>query len=176
MEDAAKEVGTAFLLKDSPTLILELQHFMNRHFGFGDFVFRIPDGSEVDRAGNLRNLEEKLKTVPPDCIKFHASRNHFSNWLKARTEFWLAHQLRPRKVSDYPSVEALRNYLVTALHDYRLMRQRGIIEDFNKETFDPESSFARIGGGSLGGKARGLGFVNTLINNYQLSEDRKSVV
>jgi len=175
MEDAAKEVGTAFLLKDSPTLILELQHFMNRHFGFGDFVLRTPDGSEVDRAGNLRNLEEKLKTVPPDCIKFHASRNHFSNWLKARTEFWLSHQLRPRKVSDYPSVEALRDYLVNALHDYRLMRQRGIIEDFNKETFDPESSFARIGGGSLGGKARGLGFVNTLINNYQLSDQFEDV-
>ena len=175
METAAKEAGTAFLLKDSPTLISELQHFMNRHFGFGDFVFRTPDGGEVERAGNLRNLEEKLKTVPPDCIKFHASKNHFSNWLKARTEFWLAHQLRPRKVTDYPSVEALRDYLVNSLHDYRLMRQRGIIEDFNKETFDPESSFARIGGGSLGGKARGLGFVNTLINNYQIRDQFEDV-
>jgi hypothetical protein len=175
MEVAAKEAGTAFLLKDSPTLISELQHFMNRHFGFGDFVFRTPDGGEVERAGNLRNLEEKLKTVPPDCIKFHAARNHFSNWLKARTEFWLAHQLRPRKVSDYPSVEALRDYLVNSLHDYRIMRQRGIIEDFNKETFDPESSFARIGGGSLGGKARGLGFVNTLINNYQIRDQFEDV-
>ncbi len=175
LETDANKAGNAFLLKDSPTLILELQHFMNRHFGFGDFVFRTPDGSEVDRAGNLRNLEEKLKTVPPDCIKFHASRNHFSNWLKARTEFWLAHQLRPRKVSDYPSVEGLRDYLVSALHNYRLMRQRGIIADFNKETFDPESSFARIGGGSLGGKARGLGFANTLISNYQIRDQFEDV-
>jgi len=175
MEAAAKDAGTAFLLKDSPTLISELQHFMNRHFGFGDFVFRTPDGGEVERAGNLRTLEEKLKTVPPDCVKFHASRNHFSNWLKARTEFWLAHQLRPRKVSDYPSVVELRDYLVSALHNYRLMRQRGIIEDFNKETFDPESSFARVGGGSLGGKARGLGFVNTLINNYQIRDQFEDV-
>ena len=175
VETAAKEAGTAFLLKDSPTLILELQNFMNRHFGFGDFVFRTPDGSEVDRAENLRDLEEKLKIVPPDCIMFHASKNHFSNWLKARTEFWLAHQLRPRKVSDYPSLEALRDYLVSALHDYRLLRQRGIIADFTKETFDPESSFARIGGGSLGGKARGLGFVNTLINNYEISDQFEDV-
>ncbi len=171
----AKKAGTSFLLKDSPSLIYDLQFFMNHHFGFGDFVFRTLDGGEVDRAGNLRNLEEKLKTVPADCIMFHASRNHFSNWLKARTEFWLAHQLRPRKVSDYSSAEALREYLVKALHTYRLQRQRGIIADFNKESFDPESSFARIGGGSLGGKARGLGFVNTLINNYQLRDQFEDV-
>jgi CheY-like chemotaxis protein len=171
----AKEAGAAFVLKDSPTLISELQLFMNTHFGFGDFIFKTETGVEVGRAGDLKSLEDKLKVVPMESIKYHAERNHFSNWLKARTEFWLAHQLRPRKVSDYKTGEDLRNDLVNSLHHYRTLRQRGIITDFNKETFDPESSFARIGGGSLGGKARGLGFVNTLINDYQLRDKFEGV-
>lgn len=166
----AEKVGTAFVMKNSPTLITELQNFMSRHFGFGDFIFRTPGGKKVGKASNLRSLEKELKKVPAECIKFHASRNHFSSWLKARTEFWLAHQLRPKKVTDYPDEEALRTYLVNAIHDYRTLRQRGIITDFKKETFDPENSFARIGGGSLGGKARGLGFINSMINNYHLRD------
>ncbi|AFH48012.1 Response regulator [Ignavibacterium album JCM 16511] len=175
-QSLAYSVGASFLIKDSPTLIFDLRQFMNQYFSFGDFIFRLPDGTEVGRASDLKQLEEVLKTIPAESIKFHAERNHFSNWLKARTEFWLAHQLRPRKVSDYPTVEDLRKDLINSLHFYRMSRQRGIITDFNKETFDPESSFARIGGGSLGGKARGLGFVNTLINDYNLREQFEEVI
>ncbi|GJQ21769.1 MAG: phosphoenolpyruvate synthase [Bacteroidia bacterium] len=169
-EYEAHEVGASFLLKDSPTLLLELRAFMNQYFSFGDFIFRMPDGTEVARATDLKSLEEHLKHVPKECVRYHAERNHFSRWLKARTEFWLAYQLRPRKVSDYPSVEDLRKDLIDSMSEYRGRRQRGLITDFSKETFDPTSSLARIGGGSLGGKARGLGFVNILINNYQLRE------
>ena len=167
-EKSAKEVGASFVMKDSPILLNEVRNFLNHYFSFGDFVFRTADGAEVGRANDLRSLEEELKIIPEDSIKYHAERNHFSNWLKARTEFWLAHKLRPRKVSDYPSIEALRNYLIHTLRNYRHNRQRGIITDFHKDIFDPNSTFARIGGGSLGGKARGLGFVNTLINNYNV--------
>ncbi len=171
----AEEAGTSFILKDSPTLLFELRKFMNQYFSFGDFIFRTKDGNEVARASDLKGLEEALRIVPAESIKFHAERNHFSNWLKARTEFWLAHQLRPRKVSDYSSVEELREDLINSLNHYRYLRQRGIITDFNKETFDPQSSFARIGGGSLGGKARGLGFVNTLINDYNVRNNFENV-
>lgn len=167
-EPLAQKVNSSFILKDSPSLLIELRQFMNQYFSFGDFIFRTSNGLEVGRANDLRSLEEQLKIVPEESIVYHASRNHFSNWLKARTEFWLAQKLRPRKVSDYPSVEHLRKDLIYSLRNYRHMRQRGIITDFSKETFDPRSSFARIGGGSLGGKARGLGFVNTLINNYNV--------
>jgi len=169
-EREARQSGCAFVLKDSPHLLNELRQFMSQQFSFGDFVFRLPDGGEVGRAADLRNLEESLAEVPPESIRYHAERNHFSNWLKARTEFWLAHQLRPRKVSDYPTVEALRRDLIASLHHYRNIRQRGIIADFSKDTFDPDTSFARIGGGSLGGKARGLGFVSTLINDYNVRD------
>ncbi len=167
-ESRARELGASFLLKNSPTLLHEVQRFTIEHFGFGDFVFRDDDGHEVGRANNLANLEQQLKIVPPESIRYHAEHNHFSNWLKARTEFWLAHKLRPRKVSDYPSIEELRSDLVSSLKEYRKLQQRGIITDFKKNTFDPTSGFARVGGGSLGGKARGLSFVNTLINNYKV--------
>lgn len=164
----AAELGADFLQKGSPTLLHDLTHFVVTHFGFGDFIFRMPDGSEVGRAANLKQLEELLHTVPDDCIRYHAKRNHFSNWLKARTEFWLAHKLRPQKVEDFSSTAELRDDLIGALRLYLDARQRGVITEFSKETFDPKNSFARVGTGSVGGKARGLGFINTLINNYNI--------
>ncbi len=167
-ESRAHFLGTSFVIKNTPTLLTELRQFMIKYFSFGDFIFRTPDGVEIGRAADLRSLEEQLQLVPDESIRYHGERNHFSNWLKARTEFWLAHQLRPRRVDDYPNAEALRQDLIHSLHAYGIIRQRGIITDFQKETFDPESSFARVGGGSLGGKARGLGFVNTLINDYNV--------
>ena len=168
--EKALEIGLAFLQKGSPRLLHDLRKFMMAHFGFGDFIFRTPDGKEVGRANNLKTLEEQLHHVPDESILFHAERNHFSNWLKARTEFWLAHMLRPHKVSDFASVVELRNELIRALHQYQEIRQRGVITEFNKETFDPANSFARVGSGSLGGKGRGLGFINTLISNYNLRD------
>jgi len=170
-EERARLAGASFLLKDSPTLLEDLRQFMVQYFSFGDFIFRTPDGVEVGRAHDLRSLEEQLRLVPEESIRYHGERNHFSNWLKARTEFWLAHRLRPRQVSDYPSVSALRADLIASLHDYRQIRQRGMITDFSPETFDAASSFARIGTGSLGGKARGLGFVNILVSSHDV-EDR----
>ncbi|MFQ5865815.1 MAG: PEP/pyruvate-binding domain-containing protein [bacterium] len=169
-EERVYDVGAAFLLKQSPTFLRELRQFMLDNFGFGDFVFRTPEGKEVGRAQDLISLEKQLHSVPEESIRYHGERNHFSNWLKARTEFWLAHKLRPRKVSDFPSLEALRDDLVSSLREYRRIRQRGIITDFKKESFYPYISFARIGGGSLGGKARGLSFLNTLIYSYKINE------
>jgi len=168
-EDARK-IGVAFLHKNSPRLLHELREFMLNNFGFGDFVFKTPDGFEVGRAVDLKTLEEQLRVVPIESIKYHAERNHFSNWLKARTEFWLAHKLRPKKVEDFATLEDLRKELVNSIENYRNLTKKGIILDFEKETFDPNNTFARIGGGSLGGKARGLGFANGLINNYGISD------
>ncbi len=165
----AREMGISFLRKGSPRLLHDLRKFMMTRFGFGDFIFRMNDGTEVARAHDLRTLEEGIRQVPDESLLFHARRNHFSNWLKARTEFWLAQQLRPHKVEDFTSVSALRDSLIYSLRAYRESRQRGVITEFSKETFDPRNSFARVGSGSLGGKARGLGFINTLINNYSIS-------
>lgn len=164
----ARGVGASFLQKGSPTLLHELRAFVVNNFGFGDFIFRLPDGKEVGRATNLKELEEQILRVPDECIQFHAERNHFSNWLKARTEFWLAHKLRPQKVQDFASIRELRSDLINSIRFYQESRQRGVITEFSKDTFDLRVSFARIGTGSLGGKARGLGFINTLIDSYNI--------
>jgi CheY-like chemotaxis protein len=166
--ELARSVGTAFLRKGSPTLLHDLSLFVMNNFGFGDFVFSMPDGREVGRATNLKQLEEQLRTVPDECIQYHAERNHFSNWLKARTEFGLAHTLRPQKVQDYNTISELRHDIISCLLIYLDARQRGVITDFSKDTFDIRQSFARMGTGSIGGKARGLGFINTLINSYNI--------
>ncbi|MBX7150702.1 histidine kinase [bacterium] len=173
--DKANAIGASFVLKDSPTLLHELRKFMADYFSFGDFVFRMPNGEEVGRANQLMALEEQLALVPGDSILYHAERNHFSNWLKARTEFWLAFNLRPKKISDYANVEDLRTYLIQTLRSYREIRHRGTIVDFSRETFDPDGSFARIGGGSIGGKARGLGFIKALNNNYNVRDHFENV-
>jgi CheY-like chemotaxis protein len=164
----AREIGASFLLKGSPRLLHELRSFILSNLGFGDFIFRTPDGREVGRATNLRELEEQLKIVPDESLRYHAGKNHFSNWLKARTEFALAHSLRPRKVEEFASTADMREHLVRSLREYRESRTRGVITEFSAESFDPINSFARIGEGSLGGKARGLGFINTLIDNYHV--------
>ena len=164
----ARSLGVSFALKESPTLLHQLRKFMIDGFGFGDFVFRMPDGSVVSVAKDLQELEEQLHTAPGESVAFHGARNHFSRWLKARTEFELAHFLRPRKVSDYETVEGLRGVLIRAIHEYREQRHRGIVTDFNPAHLDPTVNFSRIGGGSLGGKGRGLAFANLMLSDYDL--------
>lgn len=174
-EQKAHEAGASFLLKDSPTLLNDLRQFMIDNFSFGDFVFRMPNGDETGRAGTLLELEKMLSKVPPESILYHAERHHFSNWLKARTEFWLADRFRGTNAADFDDVKDLIKVLSSSLREYRRARQRGPITEFNKDSFDPNHTLARIGGGALGGKARGLSFTNLLINNYQIYNRYKGI-
>jgi CheY-like chemotaxis protein len=166
----ALEEGCAFLRKRSPTLLNDLRRFLIEQLGFGDFVFRMPDGLEVARARDLNELEKLLHEVPDESIAYHSARNHFSHWLRARTEFTLAQKLRPRKVSDFPTIEALRHDLIDSIAEYRHEQSQVLVGDFNPATFKPtDAFFLRIGGGSLGGKARGLAFVRHLLHNHRLA-------
>lgn len=167
-EALAEKVDAWFLLKGSPTLLQQLRKYLRKHFGFGDFFFCLKDGSVIDRAHDLKSLVEKLKTVPAESIVFHGEGNHFSMWLKARTEYALAEKLRPRLVSDFPSVDHLRQDMIRSIVEYRYERDRAIVADFNRDSLDTVSSITRIGGGSLGGKARGLALVNRLLNDYNI--------
>jgi CheY-like chemotaxis protein len=162
----AAAAGASFLWKESPTLLEDLRAFMVEHFAFGDFVFRTPDGEEVARARDLKELEEGLERVPDESLLYHAERDHFSVWLKARTEFLLADRLKPHKVSEYESIGAVRRYLIDSLHEHRLRRYRGAVVDFNPADPETLANIARIGTGSIGGKARGLAFVSMLLNRF----------
>ncbi len=166
----ALAAGYSFLRKRSPTLLQDLRRILTEQFGFGDFVFRLPDLEEVGRAKDLNELEEQLQTVPADSLTYHAQSNHFSHWLMARTEFALAAKLRPRKVSDFTGPEHLRSDLIKSINDYRREQSELLIGDFNGETFKPsETGFLRIGAGSLGGKARGLAFVRHLLRKRRIT-------
>lgn len=171
----AESLDASFILKESPTLLHEVSSYVKNNFSFGDFVFKDATNAVFGQAANLTELEDLIRTVPDSSIEYHASRNHFSNWLKARTEFWLAHQLRPKKITDFKSADDLRNHLLYYVHDFRTSRHVGVISDFDKTTFDKKNTFARIGGGSIGGKARGLGFVNSLLNNFEIRNKFKGV-
>jgi len=161
---AAEELGASFLLKGSPVLLTELSEILVERFGFGDFLFRHPDhGKVIDRAHDLRSLAEKLRTVPVESVAYHAERNHFSNWLKARTEFALAERFRPQKLSDFESADHLRHHLLGMIEEFRQERNRTVIADFDVERFEPTVSITRIGAGSLGGKARGVAFGNRIL-------------
>ena len=162
--------GYSFLRKRSPTLLKDLRRILTDSFGFGDFVFRLPDQREVGRAKDLNELEEQLQSVPAESLVYHAQSNHFSHWLMARTEFALAAKLRPRKVSDFNGPEHLRRDLIESINDYRREQNEVLIGDFRPETFKPSaSSFLRIGSGSLGGKARGLAFVRHLLRTRRIA-------
>lgn len=172
----AYDVGASFLLKGSPTLLADLRRFMIDYLGFGDFVFRDPDGTTVGRAHDLKTLEERLAAVPASSIRFHGERNHFSSWLKARTEFALADELRPRKLSDFSDAEGMRRWLIDAIAAYRRSRSLSVVADYQRDNFDPQHSFQRIGGGSLGGKARGLAFMRMLLGRQQVARGLGAVI
>lgn len=168
----AEACGAFFVNKTSPRLLTDIRRFLQEHLGFGDFIFRLPDGTPVARAANLREMEQVLASVPDESISYHALRNHFSTWLRARSEVVLASRLRPIKVSDFKDAAQIKRFLAETIHRRRRGRQRGIITQFQAALFDPEADFVKIGKGSLGGKARGLAFVLTQIKqNPMLLQD-----
>ena len=159
----ALALRASFLDKNSPTLLEQFRRYIADTYGFGEFVFRLPNGKQVGTAADLRELLPRLEKIPDESLEYHARRNHFSRWLLARTEFELAADLRPVKVSQFGSITELRHHLCDRLTAYLRDVQRHVISDFDEERFDDFVGFARIGNGSLGGKGRGLAFMHKLL-------------
>ncbi len=169
VERFAHACGASFLLKGSPTLLTDLRRFLQDYVAMGDFVFRNDDGEEVGRAGSLPQLLTRIGELPSDVLVRHGRRNDFSAWLRARTEFPAADRLRWQTVEDFGSPEDLREGLLGILGDYLWELRQGELVDFDPERFDPERDLARIGSGSVGGKARGLAFVRVLLTQRSLT-------
>lgn len=163
-KERAAAARADFLSKKSPTLYEELRKYILDNFGFGDFVFRLPDGTPVGRAGGMRSMLRSLGEVPDASLVHHAGRNHFSSWFKARTEFELASMIKPRRVTDFSSPSVLREYLINTLTDYLRAVQSHVITEFNSSSFDEFAAFSKIGAGSLGGKGRGLAFMHKILS------------
>ncbi len=164
--ELVEEQSASFVDKNSHTLLQEVRDFLTHNFGFGDFIFRLPTGEEVDRANNIRELQLRLMTIPEESLLFHASRDHFSNWLMARTRFRLASRLKPVKVHDFDGSDDLREAIVQIIEQHLVQDQKGLIGEFSRDNFDEDAQFQRIGDGSLGGKARGLAFIDSIFKNY----------
>ena len=165
--EAALQIPATFVDKNSPTLLSDVRRFIKDQLGFGDFVFRTPDGRELARASSLRDLEKLLATIPADSFYNHSVRNDFSRWLFARTEILLASKLRPTTMADFDyDIERVRNALIDRIKARRRERQKGIVVNFDAEEFDPDIEFLKIGQGSLGGKARGLAFMSALLQRW----------
>jgi hypothetical protein len=168
----AEGIPASFVDKNSPTLLADVRSFVLEHLGFGDFVFRDAEGREIARAANLYALEECLRTVPAETLVHHSRHNDFSRWFFARTEFELADRLRPMSESDFASPELLRAGVLEMVRARRQQRQKGIVANFNPKDFDPTTDFFKIGEGSLGGKARGLAFLFSLLNRIPALEEK----
>jgi hypothetical protein len=164
-KEKADGVPANFINKNSTTLHQELSQFFDRYLGFGDFIFRTPDGRELARAANLREMEDVLPSVPEEIARHLAEKDAFSTWLMARSEIELASDLRPVKVSDFDSGMSIRDYLVSSIRTQRRKRQKGVVIEFSEKRFDPLAEFVKIGSGSLGGKARGLAFMASVIRS-----------
>lgn len=162
----AAEIGGLFVTKGKRDVLPAVKAFLADHLGFGDFVFRLPDGTEIARASDVGELADHVARVPIESIEFHAAHDHFSIWLMARSEFELAEQLRPKKISDFESVEALRRHLLRNLRDARHRGKSGIVTDFRPEHL-PTDDFSRIGAGSLGAKARGVAFLHQRLSELE---------
>jgi CheY-like chemotaxis protein len=176
--ELATTVGASFVDKNSPSLHMEIRDFFLGHLGFGDFVFRMPDGREVARVSNVRAMEKALTGIPAKSFVFHALRNDFSRWLFARAETVLASRMRPVTLEDFQgdAVENARRFVIESLRARRKWRQKGVVADFDPAEFDPETDFLKIGQGSLGGKARGLAFVATMLKRKQAALEKYSGV
>ena len=171
-----KNMGTQFLHKSSPTLLKDLRDFMNLNFGFGDFIFRLPNKTTVRKASTVEEFINGIIEIPSDSILYHAKNHHFSNWLAARAEFNLASLIRSISVKDFNDGEAIRSFILNYLKNENKEKTKNIL-NYSSSRFNREKSdFYRLSGGSLGGKARGLGFARSMINNSKIKNKFKDVV
>ena len=166
----AEQLGVGFLRKYSKTLMLQLADYISEEFGFGDFVFRDANHVEYGRAANLKELEAILKEVPDEVILYNASKNMLSKWFMARGLFTLGERFKNVEETNFGDISEVRAYISQQIHDFHTLTSRGVIAHFDPTSYERHIWFARIGEGSLGGKARGLAFLNNLVYKYQLSE------
>ncbi len=164
---AAAAYNADFVDKNSKKMAIDLRNVVKEHFGFGDFVFRHPDTlEEMVRVRNLKDLQNAIHTIPAESLHYHITRNHVSRWLRSRAMFPLAEFIRQLSWSKLQNLDEHRRLIFEAIVQYRRMKNQGVVAEFSRDRFDRYSNFARIGEGSLGGKGRGLAFIDNLVKHH----------
>ena len=162
--EMAWECGASFIDKNSKKLNQDLKDVLTKHFGFGDFIFRDPNTlEEIARVKNLKDLQNNIFTLPADSLIYHLRHNNVSRWLSSRALFPIAEFLKKITWKMEADVDVHRQYIYDAIVSYRRMKNQGVVAVFHRDRFDSFSQFARIGDGSLGGKGRGLAFLDNII-------------
>ncbi len=168
-KERSEAMGAGFIDKNSETLLQELRYYVRKYFAFGDFIFINPQtGEEIARAKNLKELQDLVLTIPDETLDHHISGNNFSKWLYARAIFSVARMFKSIRPNDFNHLNEVRQFIYDSITYYRMHKTRGIIASFNSEHFDDYFNFARIGDASIGGKGRGLAFIDSLIKRNNL--------
>lgn len=166
----AFDLKATFIDKNSESLLEEFKSFIVHYLGFGNFIYRNQSGTQIAIAKSLREFEAHLKTIPDESLFYHAKKDHFSLWLMARGEIQVAKIINPKKVTDFKTPQLLREYLLEVIQQFRNEQNRGKIIPFEESAIPDESNVVSLMDGSLGGKGRGVAFINTLIFNYDFTQ------
>jgi hypothetical protein len=173
----ARELQVSFLNKYSENLLYELKEYILANFGFGPLYFIDPKTNKIAYyAEDLKAFQEIILSVPDHILEYHTRRDDFSKWLNARALFPIAQKFKEVGFDDFKSADAVRKYIYDAILSFRVSKARGIIAEFDKNRFDDYLFFSRIGDGTLGGKARGLAFINSVIKKEKLFSKYPDIV
>jgi len=165
----AYEIKASFINKNSETLLGDFRSFITHYLGFGNFIYRDNEGRQIGLARSLKEFEDRLKTLPEESLIYHARKDHFSLWLMARGEIQAAKILNPAKVTDFKNADSLREYLISVISHFRNEQSKGKVIPFEEKAITDPTNIVSLTEGALGGKGRGLAFVNTLIYNYDFA-------
>ncbi len=165
----AKGLNCSFIEKNSDSLRQDIRTFIEEYLGFGDFVYKNIHGDAIETAKSLREFEEHLYKIPAESIIFHANRNNFSLWLMARGEVKIAKMIARYRTTDFKSAEDIRAYLISMIHEFRNEKRKGKIVAFKTQPSFSAENIVSLSSGSLGGKGRGLAFINSMLYNLNLS-------
>lgn len=166
----AYQMQCTFINKNSETLSQDFRSFITHFLGFGNFIYRNEQGVKIAEARSLKEFEKLLRTIPDESLLYHAKRDHYSLWLMARGEIMAAKILNPQKVTDFENANSIRSYLIDVIGKFRNEQNQGKIVPFEEAALADETNIVSLMDGYLGGKGRGLAFVNTLIYNFDFSQ------
>ena len=171
-KEFALSCGAQFIDKNSKKMNIDLREAVSENFGFGDFIFRNPNTmEEVVRVHNLKELQNAIFSIPAESFLYHISRNHISRWLYSRAIFPVAEFLKQITWESLQDIDAHRQIIFEAIVKYRKMKNQGVVAVFQRDRFDRYSNFAHIGDGSLGGKGRGLAFIDNMVKRHAEFEE-----
>ncbi|MCD4678760.1 MAG: hypothetical protein K8S00_00080, partial [Bacteroidales bacterium] len=174
-QQRAFELNALFINKNSETLLQDIVSFVNHQYGFSSFIYKTSKGKKIATAGSLKEFERILHTIPEESLIYHGKKSHFSLWLRARGEIEIARQIHGIDLDSFKNAGEFRDFLINSVNRNIYEKEKGRIVSFDKEALCDNSNIVTLSGGLLGGKGRGLAFINTLINNLDFSNLIKDI-